>query len=77
VEEAHPGWASQVGARPPTKGARPVRFSSYKRPPPAPLLFTQTLQKTTQISVSREGALVVKRRKYRERGEWKRKLEIF
>jgi len=60
VEKKQPGWPPKVGARPPTEGARPVPFFSYKMPLPASNFFTQAFQKTTQVSVSREGALVVK-----------------
>jgi len=66
VEKGQPGWAPQVGTRPPIEGARPVPSSSYKLPPPASNFFTQAFQKTMQVSVSREGALVVKREESRE-----------
>jgi len=52
VEKRQPGW-------PPKVGAHPVPPSAYKRPPLASNFFTQAFQKTTQVSVSREGALVV------------------
>jgi len=60
VEKRQPGWPPKVGARPPTEGAHPVLPSAYKKPPHASNFFTQAFQKTTQVSVSREGALVVK-----------------
>jgi len=55
-----------VGARPPIEGARPAPSSSYKLPPPPSNFFTQAFQKTTQVSVSIEGALVVKKKESRE-----------
>jgi len=66
VEKRQPGWAPQVGAHPPIVGAHPTPSSSYKLPPPASIFFTQAFQKTTQVSVSRERALVVKREESRE-----------
>ena len=59
LEKGQPGWPPKVGGRPPTEGARPVPPSSYKLPLPASTFFTQAFQKSTQVSVSREGALVV------------------
>jgi len=59
VEKRKPGWPPEVGARPPTEGARPVPPLAYKKPLLASNFFTQASQKTTQFSVSREGALVV------------------
>jgi len=59
VEKRQPGWPPKVGARPPTEGARPIPPSAYKRPPLVSNFFTQAFQKTTQVLVSREGALVV------------------
>ena len=60
VEKRQPGWPPKVGGRPPTEGARPAHLSSYKLPLPASNFFTQAFQKTTQVLVSRKGALVVK-----------------
>jgi len=60
VEKRQPGWPPKVGARPPTEGAHPVPLFSYKLPPLASNFFTQAVQKTTPVPVSREGALVVK-----------------
>jgi len=60
VEKGRPGWPPKVGAHPPTEGACPILPSAYKKPPPASNFFTHAFQKTTQVSVSREGSLVVK-----------------
>jgi len=60
VEKRQPGWPPEVGACPPTEGTRPVPPSAYKKPLLASNLFTQASQKTTQFSISREGALIVK-----------------
>jgi len=61
VEKGQPGWPPKVGGRPPTVGACPVALSSYKLPLPASNFFTQAFQKTMQVLVLREGALVVKK----------------
>jgi len=67
VEKRQPGWPPEVGGLPPTEGARPVPVSSYKLPPLASISITQTSQRTRQVSVSREGALVKKESREEEK----------